>query len=263
MNVLQLEKGKERWSMIADNVWDMIIGKTGKLPGDPAPEIVEMAKAKGLEFYTGNPQDLYPDQLDEFRAEMKKKNWDTGQDDEELLELAMHPEQYRAYKSGDAKKDFEEDLAKRKAEKDAPEAGKNAAPVNVSNGFQPKTIVVNIDDEEYVVHINYPENGNGATAQSAPAASTTVTAPAPVASPSSGKVKEVPSPLEGKFFLTKEPGETPIKVGDKVKKDDIIGYIESMKTYNAIATEVDGTVIEICFTNGESVDEDDILIKIQ
>ncbi|HHU42552.1 MAG TPA: oxaloacetate decarboxylase, partial [Fermentimonas caenicola] len=35
MNVLQLEKGKKRWSMIADNVWDMILGKTGKLPVDP------------------------------------------------------------------------------------------------------------------------------------------------------------------------------------------------------------------------------------
>ena len=33
MNVIQLEKGKERWSMIADNIWDMILGKSGKLAG--------------------------------------------------------------------------------------------------------------------------------------------------------------------------------------------------------------------------------------
>ncbi|MDD3969510.1 MAG: oxaloacetate decarboxylase, partial [Proteiniphilum sp.] len=58
MNVLQLEKGKERWSMIADNIWDMILGKSGKLPGEPAPEIVAMAKEQGREFYTGNPQEL-------------------------------------------------------------------------------------------------------------------------------------------------------------------------------------------------------------
>lgn len=266
MNVLQLEKGKKRWSMIADNVWDMILGKTGKLPVDPAPEIIEMAKSKGLEFYTGNPQDLYPDQLDEYRAEMKKKNWDTGQDDEELLELAMHPEQYRAYKSGDAKRDFDEDIAKRKAEQEASESDKTAAPVNTTNGFQPKTLVVNIDDEEYVVHINYPENGNGAATQTTSAANATVAAPvaAPApAAPATGKVKEVSSPLEGKFFLTKDSSETAIKVGDKVKKNDIIGYIESMKTYNAIASEVDGTVTEICFANGDTVDEDDILIKLQ
>ncbi|MDD3189614.1 MAG: oxaloacetate decarboxylase, partial [Fermentimonas sp.] len=265
MNVIQLEKGKERWSMIADNVWDMIIGKTGKLPGEPAPEIVEMAKEKGLEFYTGNPQDLYPDQLDEYRAEMKKRNWDTGQDDEELLEFAMHPEQYKAYKSGDAKKSFEADLANRKAEETASETVKTTAPVSEGNGYQPKTLVINIDNEEYVVNISYPENGNGGTAQ--PAAPAQVTAPvaahATAATPATGNVKEVLSPLEGKFFLTKEPGETALKVGDSVRKNDIVGYIESMKTYNAIASEYDGTVIEICYANGESVEEDDILIKLQ
>ena len=30
MNVIQMEKGKERWSIIADNIWDMILGKSGK-----------------------------------------------------------------------------------------------------------------------------------------------------------------------------------------------------------------------------------------
>jgi pyruvate carboxylase subunit B len=52
-------------------------------------------------------------------------------------------------------------------------------------------------------------------------------------------------------------------VGDKVKKDDIIGYIESMKTYNAVTSEVEGTVTEICYANGDSVEEEDILIKMQ
>ena len=33
MNVIQMEKGKERWSMIADDIWDMILGKSGRLPG--------------------------------------------------------------------------------------------------------------------------------------------------------------------------------------------------------------------------------------
>ncbi len=71
------------------------------------------------------------------------------------------------------------------------------------------------------------------------------------------------SPLEGKFFLTKDSSETALKVGDSVKAGDIIGYIESMKTYNAVASEENGKVTEICFANGDSVDEDDVLIKIQ
>lgn len=266
MNVLQLEKGKERWSMIADNIWDMILGKSGKLPGDPAPEIMEMAKNQGKEFYTGNPQDLYPDQLDQFKAEMEKNNWDFGQDDEELFELAMHPEQYRAYKSGAAKKAFEEDLAKRKAEKEtaAMPVAENAQS-NGQNNFQPKQLVINIDDEEYVVNISYPDENGNVTQQNgenAPQQQPAPQKPAETAPLSNGKVKEVVSPLEGKFFLTKDSSEKALKVGDSVNAGDTIGYIESMKTYNAVAAEESGTVTEILFSNGEAVEEDDVLVKL-
>ena len=44
---------------------------------------------------------------------------------------------------------------------------------------------------------------------------------------------------------------------------DVIGYIESMKTYNAVSAEESGVVTEICHANGDSVDEDDVLIKMQ
>lgn len=271
MNVLQLEKGKERWSMIADNIWDMILGKSGKLPGEPSPGIVELAKKQGREFYDGNPQDLYPDQLDTFREEMKKKNWEVGQDEEELFELAMHPEQYRAYKSGDAKRSFEADLAKRKAEKAAQNTSSVAESNNGNgngNGSQPKRLVVTIDNQEYVVNISYPDETDNDASQATPetlSPQAVSQSPAtPVAAPaSSGSLKKVFSPLEGKFFLTKDSSETPLKVGDIVKKDDIIGYIESMKTYNAVAAEEGGKVTEICFANGDSVDEDDVLIKMQ
>ena len=271
MNVLQLEKGKERWSMIADNIWDMILGKSGKLPGEPSPGIVELAKKQGREFYDGNPQDLYPDQLDTFREEMKKKNWEVGQDEEELFELAMHPEQYRAYKSGDAKRSFEADLAKRKAEKAAQNTSSVAESNNGNgngNGSQPKRLVVTIDNQEYVVNISYPDETENDASQATPetlSPQAVSQSPAtPVAAPaSSGSLKKVFSPLEGKFFLTKDSSETPLKVGDIVKKDDIIGYIESMKTYNAVAAEEGGKVTEICFANGDSVDEDDVLIKMQ
>lgn len=258
MNVLQLEKNRERWSMIADNIWDMILGKSGKLPGELAPEIVEMAKEQNREFYTGDPQELYPDMLDEFRAEMKENNWELGQDDEELFELGMHPEQYRAYKSGEAKKSFEEDLAKKKAEESAPATSTATAATNAHN-FQPKTLVVDVDNESFVVNISYPD-AEGEVNQSVQKGQ--VDKPVSVTPSSSGELKELLSPLEGKFFLTKESTEKPLQVGDTIKEGDLVGYIESMKTYNAIAAEESGIVKEICFANGESVDEDDILIKI-
>ena len=263
MNVLQLEKGRERWSMIADNIWDMILGKSGKLPGKLAPEIVKMAKEQNREFYTGNPQDLYPDKLDEFREEMNKNNWDLGEDEEELFELAMHPEQYRAYKSGDAKKSFEEDLAEKRAEEKSTANLTTPTAYADSNGnnFEPKTMIVNVDNESFVVNVSYPDS-EGSEEQFAQKGEGVASKPVADVTPSGGELKEVLSPLEGTFFLTKEANEKALKVGDVIKEGDLVGYIESMKTYNAISAEESGTVKEICFANGDSVDEDDILIKI-
>ena len=116
-NLLTIEQGKGRYVMMDDSVWGMILGKSGKIPGTIAPELVELAKEKGFEFVDTDPHTLYPDKLDEFRAEMDKNGWDYGKDDEELFELAMHPEQYRNYKSGQAKKNFLADLDKAKAAK--------------------------------------------------------------------------------------------------------------------------------------------------
>ena len=110
MNLLCESMDKPRFTMMDDNMWGMILGKSGKLPGEVAPEIVELAKEKGFEFYTDDPQALYPDNLDQFRKEMEENGWELGPDDEELYEFAMHERQYRDYKSGEAKKRFLADL---------------------------------------------------------------------------------------------------------------------------------------------------------
>lgn len=110
MNVMFVVKGQARWTMIDKNSWDMILGKAGKLPGTLDEEIIELAKKNKYEFYQGNPQDNYPNELDRFIAEMKENGWDRGKDDEELFEFAMHEKQYRDLKSGEAKKRFEAEL---------------------------------------------------------------------------------------------------------------------------------------------------------
>ena len=115
MNIMAEAQGKPRFSLMTDkSIWGMILGKSGKLPGEVAPEIVALAKEQGLEFFDGDPQSLYPDDLDKYRAEMIENGWDLGPDDEELFEFSMHETQYRAYKSGVAKERFEADLQKAK-----------------------------------------------------------------------------------------------------------------------------------------------------
>ena len=120
LNLMSIMQGKPRWSNIDKDTWNMILGKMGKLPGALAPEIVALAKEKGLEFYEGNPQDAFPDELPKFRQMMKEEGWDEGQDQEELFEFAMHERQYRDYRSGVAKERFNKDLEERRAKAGAP-----------------------------------------------------------------------------------------------------------------------------------------------
>ena len=247
MNVMAMEKGKERWGMIADDIWDMLLGKAGKLPGEIAPELKEKAEREGRQFFTGDPQENYPDQLDKYRQLMWEKKWDLGQDDEELFEYAMHPAQYEAYKSGKAKEDFLEDLKKRREE--LVNAG---TPVEDN---KTKVLTVDVNGQAYRVTVAFgdinPENLKEATAADNSQGNEPV-----------GEGKDVTSPLEGKFYLVKNAQESPRKVGDKVSKGDVLCYIEAMKTYNAVRSEFDGTITAICVNSGDAVSEDDILMKV-
>lgn len=99
-NIMAQNKGKERWSTIDKDSWNMILGKMGRLPAELAQEIIDLANSYNLDFYTDNPQDLIPNSLDTYRDMMTKEGWYCGQDEEELLELAMHERAYRQYKRG-------------------------------------------------------------------------------------------------------------------------------------------------------------------
>ena len=265
MNVIQIIKGKERFSMIDENTWGMMLGKSGKLPGALDPELIKMAEQQGREFFTDNPQDLYPDVLNEFRQKMKEKGWDTGQDDEELFEYAMHPAQYEDYMSGAAKKKFTADLEKRKAAANGggstAKAGGVVAPIPVGGSVgaaapRPKSLVVDVNGEKFQVNIEYP-------GQDQVSAKSAISAPVAAAAPAASQEGNyVTSPLEGKFFLTKTSGEVGIKVGDKVEKGDTVAYVESMKVINAITSSFAGTVAEITVNHGDDIEEDHPIIRI-
>lgn len=250
MNVIQMEKGKERWSMLDENTWNMILGQQGQLLGWVDDEILQLAKKQGRSVFTGDPQELYPDQLDHYRQKMKDKGWDAGQDDEELLEYAMHPAQYEAFKSGEAKSKFEEDLAKKKAPK---KEVSNSASDHINS--LPSVIDVEIGNEKYSVRVSYPDQKSGTVTP-------VISGPIPSPEPSNGNAHYIVSPLEGKFFLTKDPGEIGIKVGDKINKGDTVAYVEAMKVINAITSDVSGVVSEILVSKGADVEEDEQLIKL-
>ena len=113
----------------------------------------------------------------------------------------------------------------------------------------PKQIKVSLGGQTYEVNIAY---GNEAPAN-------TATAAAPVAT---GEGEDLLAPLEGKFYLVKDNSETPRKVGDSVKEGDVLGYIEAMKTFNAIRADKAGVITAILVNSGDSVEEDDPIMKL-
>ena len=243
MNVIQMAKGKERWSMVDENTWNMLLGKSGKLLGPLDDHIVQLANDNGREFYTDNPQDLYPNELKVFEEKMKEKGWETGKDDEELMEYAMHPEQYEDFMSGKAKERFEEDLAKRRDNKQAQD--------NISKSVEhsPSKMQVEVNGIKYSVKISYGETSD------APA-------PATQKTQSPSELREILSPLEGKFLLSNGNSSKPVKVGDQIRKGDVVGYIESMKVLNAVTSDKSGVVFEIVATHGQDIYEDDVIIRL-
>ena len=216
MNLLTMEQGKGRFVMMDDSMWGMILGKSGKIPGTIDQELVDLAAKQGREFTDADPHTLLDNALDSFRKEMDENGWEYGQDDEELFELAMHPEQYRNYKSGQAKKNFLADL---QAAKDA-KLGTQLSPEKLAEFKHAKAdaIVAPVKGQVY-----WEFQGEGECA--------------PAVEPYIGKTYaegdsfcfiqapwgefvEVQAALGGKLV------EINAKQGSKVNKGDVIAYIE-------------------------------------
>ena len=216
MNLLTLEQGKGRFVMMDESMWGMILGKSGKIPGHIAPELVELAQKQGREFTDADPHTLLKNNLEDFKKEMDENGWDYGKDDEELFELAMHPEQYRNYKSGQAKKNFLSDLQKAKDAK----LGATVSPEQLAAFKHAKAdaIVAPVKGQVF-----WEFNGDGECA--------------PTVEPFIGKEYQegdafcylqapwgefvtVPAALGGKLV------EINAKQGAKVNKGDVIAYIE-------------------------------------
>ena len=216
MNLLTMEQGKGRFVMMDDSMWGMILGKSGKVPGKVDQVLVDLAKEKGYEFTDADPHTLLENNLDDFKKEMKKNGWDFGKDDEELFELAMHPEQYRNYKSGQAKKNFLADLQKAKDAKLGSKVSKEE--LTAFKHAKADAIVAPVKGQVF-----WEFNGEGECAPSVEPyigkeyaeGDKRCYRQAPW-----GEFVEIPAALGGKLV------EINAKQGSKLNKGDVIAYIE-------------------------------------
>lgn len=216
MNLLTMEQGKGRFVMMDDSMWGMILGKSGKVPGKVDQVLVDLAKEKGYEFTDADPHTLLENNLDDFKKEMKENGWDFGKDDEELFELAMHPEQYRNYKSGQARKNFLADLQKAKDAKLGSKVSKEE--LTAFKHAKADAIVAPVKGQVF-----WEFNGDGECAPSVePYIGKEYTEGDKLCYIQApwGEFVEIPAALGGKLV------EINAKQGSKLNKGDVIAYIE-------------------------------------
>ena len=76
-------------------------------------------------------------------------------------------------------------------------------------------------------------------------------------------ITEVKSPMVGVFYAAPSPDAPPyVRVGDKVKKGDVLCIIEAMKLMNEIQADADGEIVDICAKDGDLVEFGQCLFKV-
>ena len=76
--------------------------------------------------------------------------------------------------------------------------------------------------------------------------------------------KIVKSPMVGTFYESSSPdAEAFVKIGDKVKKGQVLCIVEAMKLMNEIESEFDGEIVEVCVKNEDVVEYGMPLFKIK
>jgi len=101
-------------------------------------------------------------------------------------------------------------------------------------------------------------------AQAAPApAAVAPAAPAGTPAPASNTITQK-SPMIGTFYAASSPDQPPLaKVGDVVKKGQIVCIIEAMKLFNEIECDFDGKIAQILVNNATPVEYDQPLFIIE
>ncbi|MEZ5053817.1 MAG: acetyl-CoA carboxylase biotin carboxyl carrier protein [Chitinophagales bacterium] len=131
-----------------------------------------------------------------------------------------------------------------------------------------------IKDGDFKITIRHRDYAKNASVSSVIAAPVTTTAPSqtPTSTTENKKADTVPTgnfqtikaPMIGTFYRAAGEGKEPfVKVGDKVKKGDVLCIIEAMKLFNEIQSEVAGKVIKVMVDNAQAVEYDQPLFLIE
>ncbi len=111
-----------------------------------------------------------------------------------------------------------------------------------------------------------PNLSVGATPVALPAAPAPAPEPAAKAEeapPSEANMAIIRSPMVGTFYAAPDPESPPyVKVGDHVGPETTVCTVEAMKVFNQIPAEVTGKIVAMLIDNGETVEFNQPLFKV-
>ena len=91
---------------------------------------------------------------------------------------------------------------------------------------------------------------------------TRIPRPPPPAAPAK-KLLEIKSELVGTFYAKPAPDKDDyVKVGSRVNPDTVVCKVEAMKIFNDITAKCTGAVAEVCVKNGDFVEFDQVLFRV-
>ncbi len=239
------------WKKFAEGYGKMVLGYFGKTPVEPDPEVVALAsKAMNLEPTKEKVVDIN-DKDPKKGIEAAKKMLQEANlpiTDENIFIAGACKEKGILYLTGKAKVNGVRLKSQMETTKPKAEPKKTNHEYTIAiNGI---SYGVKIDGNNAVVNgVSYPLNvteGIKTTpVQSSPVAKQVVTGS-----------EEIKAPMPGLVLRLN------VKVGDTVKKDDIIMIMEAMKMENEIYAPCDGVISSIPVTQGQQLQAGDLLMTI-
>lgn len=120
--------------------------------------------------------------------------------------------------------------------------------------------VLSISDDN--THIHIEQKGTVISDQTAAISNNE---PAAEVSEKSSELLEITAGQIGTFYNQKDENseEVFVTVGDKIEKGDQVGFIEAMKVFNDVKSNVSGVVEEIKIDNGDAVEFGDVLLLVR
>lgn len=130
-----------------------------------------------------------------------------------------------------------------------------------------RKFIINVNGNSYEVEVEEVRDGSPVAASAAPAPKAAPAAPAPKAAPAPApKAAPAAAPAGAATVEAPMPGTilaVNVKVGDAVKKGQVLCVLEAMKMENEIMATGDGTVVSVAVSVGESVNTGQVLIALE